>query len=248
MSKGIELNVEAVGSCQEQLPRHIALIMDGNGRWAERRGLPRTAGHLRGIRAARRVIEHARKEGIEFLTLFAFSSENWHRHPAEVSFIMKLLEAYLRKEASKLAKHNIRVRVIGDRGSLAESLQDAIRFAEEQTSSATGMELLLAISYGGQQELTTSARLLAEECCSGNLHPSQIDVDLFNQHLCLPHLPPIDLLIRTGGEYRLSNFLLWHLAYAELIFLPLPWPEMNREALQSCIDEFQGRHRRFGRT
>lgn len=233
---------------QTPQPRHVALIMDGNGRWAERRGLPRTAGHLRGIRAARKVVEEARRAGIEFLTLFAFSTENWHRDPDEVRFILNLLEAYLRKEARRLAKHSIRVRVIGDRELLPKRLRDAVFFAEEQIVSGRSMELVLAISYGGQNELVKSAQSLAVLCCSGGLHPSQIDAEIFQQHLFLPHLPPIDLLIRTGGEYRVSNFLLWHLAYAELIFLPLLWPQMSGEVLLSCIKEFKSRDRRFGKT
>lgn len=229
-------------------PRHVALIMDGNGRWGAGRGLPRTAGHLWGIRAARKVVEEARRTGVQFLTLFAFSVENWQRQPEEVSFIMNLLERYLRKDAVKLAKKGIRIKVIGDQALLPQSLLSAVLFAEEETAFCDEMELVLAISYGGQDELVKSAQSLATLCCSGRLHPSEIDRQVFEEHLFLPHLPPIDLLIRTGGEFRVSNFLLWHLAYAELIFLPLMWPEMTAKALHECIDEFRSRNRRYGRT
>ena len=231
-----------------EVPEHVALIMDGNGRWANRRNLPRTAGHLRGIRSVRRTVKKACELGIQYLTLFAFSSENWQREASEVTFLMKLLERYLAKESVNLRKEGVRLHVIGDRSRLTFPLQQAIRSVERDTANGMRLKLTLAISYGGQDEIVSAARSLANACVSGVLQQSAINRSVFAKHLLMPDLPPVDLLIRTGGEQRISNFLLWQLAYAELIFLPTLWPEFSETHLSECIEQFKERNRRFGQV
>lgn len=230
-------------------PAHIAIIMDGNGRWATARGLPRTAGHKKGVEAVRNAIEGARELGVRYLTLYSFSTENWSRPEDEVSTLMQLLRFYLRGEIAKLHKNGIRLRVIGDRQRLSNDIQALIRNSEELTANNQDMTLVLALSYGGRQELVDAARRMAESVARGEMHPDDINADSFSRHLFTgSDIPDPDLMIRTSGEKRISNFLLWQLAYAELVFLDTLWPDFTKRDLEDAIREFNRRDRRFGAT
>jgi len=230
-------------------PAHIAIIMDGNGRWATARGLPRTAGHKKGVEAVRNAIEGARELGVRYLTLYSFSTENWSRPEDEVSTLMQLLRFYLRGEIAKLHKNGIRLRVIGDRLRLSNDIQALIHNSEELTANNQDMTLVLALSYGGRQELVDAARRLAESVARGEMTPDDINVDSFSRHLFTgSDIPDPDLMIRTSGEKRISNFLLWQLAYAELVFLDTLWPDFTKRDLEDAIREFHRRDRRFGAT
>ena len=228
------------------VPTHVAIIMDGNGRWARARGLPRVEGHRRGAEAARAVIKSAAKAGVNYLTLFGFSSENWKRPEGEVSDLMGLLRLYLRKELASLHKQGVKFRVIGERARLPEDLQDMIRAAEKRTAANTGLNLVLALSYGGRAEIATTARALAQKVRDGELNPADIDEDLFASHLETADIPEPDLLIRTSGEQRVSNFLLWQCAYTEFVFTETLWPDFGAEAFEAAIADFGSRERRFG--
>jgi undecaprenyl diphosphate synthase len=230
------------------IPRHIAIIMDGNGRWAEQRGEPRHAGHRAGVRAVRATVEECARIGVEVLTLFAFSSENWRRPPMEVKLLMDLFFAALQKEARSMKDNNIRLRIIGDRSAFSEKLQKRIAETEAITAGNTGLILQVAANYGGRWDITQAARLLAEQARDGRLDPSAIDETTFASELSFAGLPDPDLFIRTGGERRISNFLLWQSAYAELYFTDTLWPDFDQQALQDAITDFAGRQRRFGRT
>ncbi|MCX7807591.1 MAG: polyprenyl diphosphate synthase [Deltaproteobacteria bacterium] len=230
-----------------RLPKHVAIIMDGNGRWAELRGLPRTAGHREGSRAVRRIVRAARRLGIQALTLYAFSEQNWARPPEEVAALMELLREFLISERREILDHRIRLRSIGRTEKLPAHVREVLRALEEESSGCDGMTLVLALSYGGREELADCMRLIAQEVLRGVIHPQAIDEALIDCRLPSMAEGAVDLLIRTGGEQRLSNFLLWNSAYAELVFSSKLWPEFEVEDFYSAIAEFQSRERRFGR-
>ena len=228
------------------LPRHIAIIMDGNGRWAAARGLPRPAGHEAGLAPVRLCIEECSSRGVEALTLFAFSSENWRRPAEEVGSLMGLFVEALDREIDELHAKSVRVRFIGERGNLAVRLQARIAAAEARTAANPGLRLQVAMSYGGRWDIVQAARKVARDCASGLMRPEELDEDSFAERLSLASLPEADLLIRTGGEQRISNFLLWDLAYAELYFSARLWPDFTRNDLEEALAYFAGRERRFG--
>ena len=227
-------------------PAHVAIIMDGNGRWASARGLPRTVGHHRGADAVRRVIEASVDLGIGHLTLFGFSIDNWGRPEDEVSELMGLLRRYLRSEVAELHRNGVRIRVIGDRSRLQRDIVDLIVNAERLTVDNRTLHLTVALSYGARQEITAAARRLAEEVRSGGLALDQLDEDALAERLFTNGLPDPDLVIRTSGEKRISNFLLWQAAYAELVFVDTLWPDFARSHLESAIGEYRRRDRRYG--
>ena len=228
------------------LPRHVAIIMDGNGRWAKKRHLPRLAGHRAGVEAVRRVARAARTMGIEALTLYAFSSENWRRPEEEVSDLMGLLRVFIRSDLDEMVRDNVRLRIIGDYRRFTPDLVELIDTAVSRTSVNTGPLLVIALNYGAQAEIVDVARRMAERAREGALDPATIDAVMFEAELETRDLPPLDLLIRTSGEVRLSNFLLWQAAYAELLFVDTLWPEFNAETLAEAIVTFGQRQRRFG--
>ncbi len=228
------------------LPSHIAIIMDGNGRWARRHHFPRTSGHRAGVEAVKRTLEACVEFSIPYLTLYAFSSENWKRPLQEVDELMRLLRFYLKLETHNLHKNNIRVQVIGDRLRLRDDIQHAIRECETLTAQNTGLYLTIALSYGSRQELVQAAKRLADEVKEGRLQPEAIDEAVFSGYLYTQGIPDPDLLIRTGGEQRLSNFLLWQSAYTELFFSPVLWPDFKREHLAEALESFKQRERRYG--
>jgi undecaprenyl diphosphate synthase len=230
------------------LPRHIAVIMDGNGRWAAARGLTRTAGHKAGLKAVRLCVEQCSRRGVAALTLFAFSSENWQRPAVEVNSLMSLFLEAIDKEIDELHAQAVRVRFIGARGSLSMRLQTRIAAAEERTGANTGLKLQIAMSYGGRWDILQAAQAVARECASGAARPEDITEESFAAHLGLAGLPQADLLVRTGGEQRISNFLLWDLAYAELYFSTRLWPDFGIADLEDALAFFASRERRFGLT
>ncbi len=228
------------------VPRHIAIIMDGNGRWAKRRFLPRIAGHRAGAEAVRKVVRAARDMGVQALTLYAFSSENWRRSTEEVSDLMGLLKLYLRREIRELNAENVRLRTIGDLSGLGKDLVELAREGVEATKGNTGLNFVLALNYGSQDEMVRAVRGIADDVQAGTLSPADIDAASIEARLDTSDLPPLDLLIRTSGERRLSNFLLWQAAYAELLFVDTLWPDFDRKALADAITDFGNRERRFG--
>jgi undecaprenyl diphosphate synthase len=228
------------------LPRHIAIIMDGNGRWARARGLPRIAGHRRGAEAVRRTLTAAAEIGIPYLTLFGFSSENWKRPLNEVDDLMGLLRHYLRGEIAELHGNGVRLRVIGEKSRLAPDIVAMIDNAEKLTAANTGINLTIALSYGGRAEIAAAARKIAAEAKSGAVSLDAIDEDLIARHLFTADLPDPDLLIRTSGEQRISNFMLWQCAYAELVFTKTLWPDFGRADLEQAITDYRCRERRYG--
>jgi undecaprenyl diphosphate synthase len=231
-----------------KIPRHIAIIMDGNNRWAKERRLPGLAGHKAGVDCVRSVIEGCIEQGVEALTLFAFSSENWKRPPLEVKGLMELFKIALDRESKKLLKNNIRLRVIGEKSAFSAPLQKKIAAAEVLTAECTGLQLNIAANYGGRWDIVTAAKKIAEQCAAGELSSDQINETLFSEQISLAGLPEPDLCIRTGGEQRISNFLIWQFAYTELYFSPLYWPDFDKHALEEAIDSYCGRERCFGRT
>ena len=231
-----------------RVPRHIAIIMDGNGRWARARGLPRPAGHRAAMKVVRSVVQECSRRGVGYLTLFAFSSENWQRPREEVGLIMGLFLDALEREVADLHGNGVRLRFIGARDTLATQLGERMAAAEALTAGNTGLNLLVAISYGGRWDIVRAARQLAQEALDGRLDPAELDESRFGAHLQLAGLPDPDLLIRTGGEQRISNFLLWNLAYSELFFCDVLWPAFDVEHLQAALDQFAARERRFGKT
>ena len=231
-----------------KVPKHVAVIMDGNGRWARARGLPRTEGHRRGADAVRKTVHAAAELGISYLTLFGFSSENWKRPLEEIQELMGLLRFYLRKEIAELNKNDVRFKVIGDKLSLDNDIRTMIKNAEKHTANNTGLTLILALSYGSRAELTEAVRQLSKKVISGHISIKDINENLVSQHLFTNEIPDPDLLIRTSGERRVSNFLLWQLAYAEFIFLDTLWPDFSASHLEEALAEFQGRDRRYGDT
>jgi len=228
-------------------PLHIAIIMDGNGRWAAARGLPRTMGHKAGIEALRRTLEAARSFPIAYLTLYSFSAENWQRPAGEVRELMGLLRFYLKSEIEALCKNGIRFKVVGERAMLDEDIAAMISKAEAKTAANTGLTLVLALSYGGRQEITAAARALAHKVEAGLLKADAVDEAHLAAHLYTRDLPDPDLVIRTSGEKRISNFLLWQSAYAEYVFQDVLWPDYSAEHLAAAFEEFQTRQRRFGK-
>jgi undecaprenyl diphosphate synthase len=227
-------------------PAHIAIIMDGNRRWAREHGMPAAFGHQQGAGAVRRALEGCREWGVRYLTLFAFSSENWKRSPAEVNDLMNLLRFYIRRELDELARNGIRVRFIGEHDALPRDIVELMRACVERTERNAELTLTIALNYGGRREIVLAARRLAEEVAAGRLASDAIDEALFGRTLATDDLPDPDLLIRTSGEQRLSNFLLWQLAYAELVFLPVSWPDFDKRHLRDAIIEFNRRERRYG--
>ncbi|MCX8049239.1 MAG: isoprenyl transferase [Methylohalobius sp.] len=230
------------------LPRHVAIIMDGNGRWAKLRKLPRTAGHQAGVTAVRKTVEHCLRRGIEVLTLFAFSSENWRRPPEEVSVLMRLFQLTLEREAQKLHENDIRLQVIGDLTAFPGDLQRCISEVQHLTQANRRMTLAVAANYGGRWDIVQAAKALARQVERGTLTSEEIDESLFASHLSLADLPEPDLFIRTGGELRISNFLLWQLAYTEFYFSDVLWPDFDEAELDRALAEYARRERRFGHT
>jgi undecaprenyl diphosphate synthase len=228
------------------VPRHVAIIMDGNGRWAKARGLPRAAGHRQGAEAARRVLRAAGEAGVECLTLYAFSSENWRRPEEEVNDLMGLLRFYIQKELDALHCEGVRLRIIGDHKALAPDTARMVDAAVAKTAANSRMTLAVALNYGARAELVKAARSLAARAAAGELAPEAIDEGAIEGALDTAGLPPLDLLIRTSGEQRLSNFLLWQAAYAELLFVDTLWPDFDGEALRAALDSYAGRDRRYG--
>lgn len=234
---------------REKLPRHVAIIMDGNGRWAQRRGMPRTFGHKAGVEALREIIRHSDDLGIEALTIYAFSSENWKRSAEEVGALMGLLLEYFTKELDELHRENVRIRILGDIDGMPKGLerqQSALHAAIDRTQGNTGLNLNIALNYGGQQEIVRAARQLARRAASGEIAPEEIDQAMFAGELYTAGLPEVDFLIRTSGEMRLSNFLLYQCAYAEFYQTDVLWPDFDRDAYDEALLAYQRRNRRFG--
>jgi undecaprenyl diphosphate synthase len=227
-------------------PRHVAIIMDGNGRWAAARGLPRREGHRRGVEALRRTVRAAGDLGIEVLTIFSFSSENWSRPASEISELMSLLRRFIRHDLADLHRNGVRVRVIGEREGLDIEIRRLLEEAEELTRGNDKVTLVVAFNYGARQEIARAAQRAAQDVAAGKLDAEAITADVLGGYLDAPDLPDPDLIIRTSGEQRLSNFLLWQAAYSELVFVPIFWPEFDRSALESAISEYRRRERRFG--
>jgi undecaprenyl diphosphate synthase len=228
------------------MPRHVAIIMDGNGRWAAARGLPRGEGHRRGVEALRKTVRAAGELGISYLTIFSFSAENWSRPASEIRDLMGLLRRFIRNDLAELHRSGVKVRVIGERRDLEPEIRGLLEEAEELTLGNDGLTLVVAFNYGARQEIARAAARLAAEVKAGRLDPEALTADLIGQNLDAPDLPDPDLIIRTSGELRLSNFLLWQAAYSELVFVPTYWPDFDRAALEDAIAEYHRRERRFG--
>ena len=229
-----------------EIPQHVAFILDGNGRWAKKRFLPRNAGHVEGAKTVEQVLEDAYNLGIKYVTMYAFSTENWKRSQEEVGALMKLLRNYLMNCIERSAKNNMRVRVIGDISALDQELQDRIVELEEKSSANTGLCFAIALNYGGRDEIRRAVAKIAKECKEGTLNPDEITEDCISAHLDTAGFPDPDLMIRTSGEVRLSNFLPWQLAYTEFYFTEVLWPDFNKEELINAILYYNGKERRFG--
>ena len=228
------------------VPRHVAIIMDGNGRWAQRRGLSRTEGHRRGMDAVREAVETSRELGVSYLTLFSFSSENWTRPPLEIQFLFGLLRIFIQRDLNELHQKGVRVRVIGSRDRLTADIRNLLAEAETLTRDNRGLCLVIAFNYGGRDDITRAMRAMGKAVAEGRLDPAAIDETMISAHLDTSFMPEPDLVIRTSGEVRLSNFLLWQAAYAELVFMPLFWPDFDRAAYLEAVREYSSRARRFG--
>jgi undecaprenyl diphosphate synthase len=235
-------------TAQNGLPRHIAIIMDGNGRWAQKRFMPRAFGHQAGVKAVRKIVEHSANKGIEVLTLFAFSSENWRRPKEEVSLLMKLFVETLKREINTLDKNNICLRFIGDRSAFPETLQQIMAEGEARTKDHKALTLVIAANYGGRWDMCQAFQKVTDKMAAGELSQQAISPQIIEEHLSTAGLPDPDLFIRTGGEKRVSNFLLWQLAYTELYFTEMLWPDFDQNSLDDAINSFKGRQRRFGHT
>ena len=233
---------------QQPLPRHVAIIMDGNGRWAKARNLPRYMGHRAGVKTVRRVVEACRQRGIGTLTLFAFSSENWRRPKVEVGLLMDLFVRTLKKEVNRLDRNGVCIQFIGDRSAFDPKLRRMMDAAEQQTADNDGLTLIIAANYGGRWDLVEATRRMVARAVAGELSVGEIDSDMLGRELCIANQPEPDLFIRTGGEQRISNYLLWQLAYTELYFTDLLWPEFGAEAFDEALRSFASRQRRFGKT
>ncbi len=236
-------------SQEEQLvPQHVAIIMDGNNRFAQKNHMQKGDGHREGKNTLDPIVEHCKEVGVGALTVFAFSSENWNRPQFEVDLLMRLLEETIHEQLPRMAQFNIALRFIGDRSRVSTELRELMQYAEQQTIANNSMTLTIAISYGGMWDMAHAAKCIAQDVVDGKLQTDQINVDLFDKYVSLNDLPAVDLLIRTGGDYRLSNFLLWQTAYAELYFTDTLWPEFNVQELEHAFRVFSGRERRFGKT
>ena len=229
-----------------EIPEHVAFILDGNGRWAKKRFLPRNAGHVEGAKTVEKVLEDAHDLGIKYVTMYAFSTENWKRSEEEIGALMKLLKNYLMDCIERSAKNNMRVRVLGDITALDQELQDRILELEEKSAVNTGLQFSIALNYGGRDEIRRAVTKIAEECKAGTLNPEDITEDCISAHLDTKDLPDPDLMVRTSGEVRLSNFLPWQLAYTEFYFTEVLWPDFNKEELINAILYYNGKERRFG--
>lgn len=228
------------------VPQHVAIILDGNGRWAKSKGMPRNYGHAQGSKNVERICEEAWRMGIKYLTVYAFSTENWSRPKSEVSALMTLLRNYMKTCLKTAAKNDMKIRVIGDITPLDDDIKNRIRELEEATVNNGGLNFTIALNYGSRDEMARAAKQLAKDCVDGKVDPEQIDESVFASYLDTREIPDPDLLIRTSGEQRLSNYLLWQLAYSEFYFTDVPWPAFTKEELKKAIDEFNHRHRRFG--
>lgn len=228
------------------VPQHVAIILDGNGRWAKSKGMPRNYGHAQGSKNVERICEEAWRMGIKYLTVYAFSTENWSRPESEVSALMTLLRNYMKTCLKTAAKNDMKIRVIGDITPLDDAIKNRIRELEEATVNNGGLNFTIALNYGSRDEMARAAKKLAKDCVDGKVDPEQIDESVFASYLDTREIPDPDLLIRTSGEQRLSNYLLWQLAYSEFYFTDVPWPAFTKEELKKAIDEFNHRHRRFG--
>jgi undecaprenyl diphosphate synthase len=234
------------GSDSFEMPRHVAIIMDGNGRWAAARGLPRVEGHRRGVEAVRKTVRAARELGISVLTIFSFSSENWSRPASEIRDLLGLLRRFIRNDLADLHKSNVRVRITGERDDLDRDIRRMLEEAEDLTRNNDGLTLVVAFNYGARQEIARAARRIAAEVEQGRLSAADVTPEHLARHLDAPDIPDPDVIIRTSGEQRLSNFLLWQAAYSELVFVPINWPDFDRAALENAIAEYHRRERRFG--
>ncbi len=246
MSEAIAPDAAATARGGGAVPRHVAIIMDGNGRWAKKRGLPRVAGHREGAEAVRRTLKAAVVAGVECLTLYAFSSENWRRSEEEVTDLKGLMRFYLERELDELAREGVKLRFIGEPSAFGPELWERLQLAAAKTADNDKLTLNVALNYGSQQEIARAAQILAQEAVDGVIDSAAIDVAAVEKVLQTAELPPLDLLVRTSGEMRLSNFLLWQAAYAELVFLDLLWPDFDADAFNGALDQFAGRQRRFG--
>ena len=233
-------------SDRTETPRHVAIIMDGNGRWAAARGLPRAEGHRRGVEALRKVVRAAAELGISYLTIFSFSSENWSRPASEIGDLFGLLRRFIRNDLATLHSDGVRVRVIGERNGLEPDICAMLTEAEELTRHNTRFTLVVAFNYGSRQEIANAAQRLAQDVADGKRDPASVTADAIGQYLDAPDVPDPDLIIRTSGEQRLSNFLMWQAAYSELVFVPIHWPDFDKAALEGAIKEYATRERRFG--
>ena len=231
---------------ERKIAVHVAIIMDGNGRWAKRRGLPRTAGHAQGARVVEQILEDADHMGIRYLTVYAFSTENWSRPNSEVKALMNLLRTYMKTSLAKCARNNVRIRVIGDKTRLDQDLQASIANLEKETASNTGIGFQIAINYGSRDEMVRAMRAAAQKVKDGEISPEDITEELISDGLDTGGIPDPDLLIRTGGEQRISNFLLWQTAYSELYFCDAAWPDFNKAELEKAVDAYNHRERRYG--
>ncbi|MGL4497072.1 MAG: isoprenyl transferase [Beijerinckiaceae bacterium] len=229
-----------------EVPRHVAIIMDGNGRWAAARGLPRVEGHRRGVEALRRTVAAAKELGISYITFFSFSSENWRRPAQEVADLMGLLKFFIRRDLATLHEQEVRIRVIGGRDDLAPDIRALLEEAESTTRSNRGLTMVIAFNYGGRAEILRATRRIAQGIAQGTIKPDAIDETLFSRHLDTASIPDPDVLIRTSGELRISNFLLWQMAYTEFVFLDSHWPDFDRATLEAAIRIYQSRDRRYG--
>ena len=227
-------------------PKHIAIVMDGNGRWAKSRGLPRSSGHQKGVKSVRTIVKHCAKIGVNTLTLFAFSSENMNRPSEEVGLLFKLFLTVLRSETKKLKDNNIRLDIIGDLSVFTSEIQNLAEEAQKQLQNNTGLNLVIAANYGGQWDIAEATKKIATKAAEGKIKPESIDSDVFGAHTALAQYPKVDLLIRTSGEVRVSNFLLWDIAYSELYFCDTFWPDFDANDLDLAINNFHSRNRRFG--
>ncbi len=229
-----------------KIPEHVAIILDGNGRWAKAKGMPRNYGHMQGAKAVEDILVVARDMGIKYLTVYAFSTENWNRPETEVAALMKILRQYLKTSIKKSMKNNVRCQVIGERSRLSEDIREAIEELETATAGNTGLTFTIAINYGSRDEIVRAVRTIAADCKEGNLSPEDITEEMISQKLDTGNIPDPDLLIRTCGEQRLSNFLLWQCAYTEFYYTDIAWPDFDKEELQKAIDAYAGRNRKFG--
>jgi len=242
------MSAESQAIIDSDNPKHIAIIMDGNGRWAQKRLMPRIMGHHAGVRAVRKIVEYCAKSNVEVLSLFAFSSENWRRPKDEVNLLMELFMATLQTEVDKLDNNNIRLKIIGDKSAFSDKLQEKIRAAEQQTENNTGLTLVIAANYGGRWDITQAVQKIVAAITRGEIQEQVISEELINQYLVTADLPEPDLFIRSGGEERISNFLLWQLAYTEFYFTEALWPDFDQQLLEQAVISFKSRQRRFGHT